>query len=262
MIGAQIKIADIDYKRTFQNIFPKALRKWEEMESPNLMIWFLQKMWDASLNAALGILELLSEENKGGLLCEITSLYGQEIRTLLNHYLSQDDLGKSIQVGELLMMQEGSKMLLSVRDVKVDYDSLLQSESVQSKIGDLAEQMAAWISGNSRLGQVAASSMNLAARAVVHIAPDEVEKQAIAVITKERYRTRILEIAKQALEKKWIYLALADIGLMRENGIVDLGDAGKIVPKGCSGRFPKDLEEALLDAVSVYLKQQLGKNVD
>lgn len=259
MIGAQIEIADIDYKRTFQNIFPKALTKWEEMENPHLMIRFLQKMGDASMTAALGILELLSEEEKGALLCEISSLYGQEIMLLLNNYLAGDDLGKNIQVGELLMMQDGGKMILSVRDIKIDYDSLLKNESVQDKIGDLAGQIAGRISRNSRLRQFAAGSAKLAASAAVHMAPEEVERQAIAVLRKEKYRTRFLEIAKQVLEKKGIYLSLADIALLRETNIVDSGEDIKVIEEECGSQISGDLEEALLEAVTAYLKQLLGK---
>ena len=265
MIGAQIKIADIDYQKTFQNVFPKALGKWKEMKNPNLMIRFLQKMGDASMTAALGILELLSEEDKGALLCEISNLYGQEIRIMLNHYLARDDLGKNIRVGELMMQQDGGKMILSVRDVEIDYNRLLQNESVQDKIGNLAGQVAARLSGNSRLKQLAADGANLAARAAVRLAPDEVEKKAITVIRKENYRSRLLEIAQQVLENKGIYLTLADIALLRETGVVDIegevdteGNRNKIAAE-CSSRFPKELEEALLDAVSAYLKQMLGE---
>ena len=259
MIHAIIKIREIDYETSFINLFPKVMEKWNQKEQKNLAVRFLQRMGDSSISIVLGTLSRMTERGKGELLSKLVNLYQQEFLTLLNRFLEKENLGNKIQIGSFCMgFNKREQLIISIRDVKADYNEILQNEKIQQKIRDFAGAKAAKIGGNSVFQQLAAGSVSIAAKFAVNLMPDETEKMAISVLERPENKSRILQLAEQAMEKNGLCVKLEDIRFKqvdaeRENHMVvenrerperSLENLG----------FSEELEEELLHAVTGYFK--------
>ncbi len=257
MIYAQIIIKEINYEKSFKNLFPLGIRKFRQLESSNLMIRFLLKMGDASMTAALGILELMDEKSKGELLCGLVNLYCQEIQSALNTLLQNDDLGKNICIGDICIEQgTDGQLLFLARNIKVDYASLAKNHKVKQKIRDYAGKAVkkTIFGGINILQKAAADGAGMVAEVAAGVAPKEVEKKAVSVINQEENKSRLLEMAEQVLKERGLCVELADLVFVQE--VFDTMWDGVIVDEAKEKKWElsAELEEGLLDAVTGYLK--------
>lgn len=65
MINAGIIVSEIDYEKSFANLFPIAIKKCSEIEKPGMAVRFLKKMGNAAMTAALGVMDRMTEKGKG-----------------------------------------------------------------------------------------------------------------------------------------------------------------------------------------------------
>lgn len=257
MINARIMISDIDYEKSFANLFPVGLEKCREMEKPNLAIRFLLKMGDASMEAALGILNRMDEKSKGELLCGLVNLYCREIQSALNALLQKDELGRNIYIGDIYMAQDAEGRLSLVGgNIKIDYGSLLKNDTVKQKIGDFAGNAIrkTMFGGSDALRKVVEETAGSVAEFAVGVAPDMAEKKALSVISGEENKNRLLHMAEQVLGEKGLCVNLEDFALIQEPFP---GIQGEVIVKDAKeGKFELSpaLEDELLDAVAGYLK--------
>lgn len=272
MIHAVIKIQEIDYEKSFTNLFPRVMEKLNQKEHKNLAVRFLQKMGDSSVPVVLGTLAGMTEKGKGELLIEIVNAYQQEFLVLLNHFLEKKNLGNQIQIGSFRMgWNKKGQMMIAIRDVKADYAEILQNDRVQQKIQDFAGAKAAKIGGSSVFQLLAANSVSAAAKFAANRMPDEVEKMAISVMEKPENKKRILNLAEQAMEKNGLCVKLEDISFRqadasRENvraagesaatsENAPAGEGGK-TERGLEGlELSSQLEEEILNAAAEYFKE-------
>jgi len=75
MISVNIKVVDIEYGRTFRQIFPPLKEKLSTMQSKNLLIRLFQKLDDVALPVLLGIMERLPGGAKDELLAMCLNIY-------------------------------------------------------------------------------------------------------------------------------------------------------------------------------------------
>lgn len=258
MVNAKITIREIHYEQSFANLFPMGMEKCRQMEAPNLAIRFLLKMGDASMTAALGILNLMNERSKGELLCSLVNLYCQEIRSALNVLLQKDELGKNICIGNICMAQdtEGHPVLIG-SNIKVDYSGLVKNDTVKQKIGDYASKtVKKTIFGEIDLFQkMAAEGAGFAAEIAAGLAPGEVEKKALLVMSQKENKNRMLHMAEQVLEEKGLCVKLGDFAFAQG---LDAKQQDKVAAHdGQERKFELSpaLEDELLDAVAGYLKK-------
>lgn len=257
MVNARIIIRDIDYEKSFANLFPIGLEKCRRMENPNLAIRFLLKMGDASMEAALGILNRMGEESKGELLCGLVNLYCREIQSALNALLQKDELGRNICIGDIYMAQDAAGRLSLVGgNIKIDYGSLLKNDTVKQKIGDFAGNAIrkTRFGASDTLLKVVKETAGSVAEFAVGAAPDLAEKKALSVISGEENKGRLLHMAEQVLKEKGLCVSLEDFAFVQE---AFPGRQGEVIVKDAKeGKFECSpaLEEELLDAVAGYLK--------
>ena len=64
MLSANIKITNIDYEKTFEQVFPLLREKISSLNSKNLIIRLFQKRDDAALSVLLDIMNRLTEDSK------------------------------------------------------------------------------------------------------------------------------------------------------------------------------------------------------
>lgn len=257
MINVRINISEIDYEKSFANFFPVGIEKCRKMENPNLAVRFLLKMGDASMTAALGILNLMEEKSKGELLCGLVNLYCREILSALNGFLQKDELGRNISIGDIYMVQDSEgRLSLAGRDIQVDYSSLMKDDTVKQKIGDYAgETMKKTIFGRSDvLRKVVEGTAGSVAEFAVRTAPDMTEKKLLSVMNKEENKKRLLHMAEQALEERGLCVSLEDFAFVQEMSSEIQGEAVVEDAKERKFELSPALEEELLSAVAKYLK--------
>lgn len=259
MLYAKITIREIDYERSFENLFPMGMQKCRKMENPNLAVRFLLKMGDASMTAAIGILNLINEKYKSELLCGLVNLYCWEIQSALNSLLQKDEMGKSISIGDIYMAVQdyGGQLTLIGSDIKVDYGSLAKNDIVKQKIGEFANQAVKknMFGGISPIQKVVADGAGFAAEVASFAAPKEVEKKILSVMNKKENKDRMLPMAEQVLAEKGLSLKLEDVVFVQGTSAVESEKERKFELSG-------ELEEELLDAVARYLKMLLENGTD
>lgn len=257
MINAEITIRDIDYEKSFANLFPVGLEKCKKIENPNLAIRFLLKMGDASMEAALGVLNRMEEKSKGELLCGLVNLYGREIQSSLNAVLQEDELGRNICIGDIYMTQDTEGWLsLMVGNIKIDYGSLLKNDTVKQKIGDIAGDAIrkTMFGGSDTLRKVVEETAGSVAEFAVGAAPNMAEKKALSVISRRENKNKMLHMARRVLEEKGLCVNLEDFAFAQEKYP---GMQGEVIGKNAKERkfeMSTTLEDELLDAVVGYLK--------
>lgn len=260
MINAEIVIKDIQYERSFENLFPMGIEKCKEMENPNLVVRFLLKMGDASMTAALGILNLTDKRSKNELLCGLANLYCREIQSTLNMLLQRDELGKNIQVGDIYMVSDyEGRLSFRGRNIQVDYGSLAKNDTVRQKIGDYASEIVkkSRFGGGELLQRIAAGGAGLAAGVAAEIAPQEVEKKVLSIMNRAENKSRLLKMTEQVLEDRGLCLKLEDFIFVQEDAQDIRDDVDRKSEKERKFELSPETEEGLLDAVVGYLKRKL-----
>lgn len=260
MIHANITLKEIHYEKSFANLFPMGMQKCRQMETPNLVIRFLLKMGDASMTAALGILNLMDEKCKGELLCGLVNLYCKEILSALNGLLEKDELGRNICIGDIYMAQDSEgRLSLIGRNIKVDYSSLTKNDTVKQKIGDYAGKAIkkTIFGGNDALRKVVEDAAGSMAEFAVGVAPEMVEKKALSVMNQTENKNRLLHMAEQVLEEKGLYVGLEDFTFVQET-VAEI-QSKEVIEDTKERKFELSpvLEEELLGAVAGYLKMLL-----
>ncbi|MFG6331433.1 MAG: hypothetical protein K1W28_06330 [Lachnospiraceae bacterium] len=261
MIYAKITIREIDYEKSFVQLFPAAMKKCEEMEDPGLVIRFLRKMGHASMTAALGILGQVPQRGKEELLCGIVNLYSQEIRSALNGFLEKDDYGKNVRLGNISMERDaqGCKTL-SVRDIEVNYSGLMKEPAFRQAMETFIKGKTSGMTFAGGLlakgGSLLAKGADLAARLAADTIPDDmIEKGLLSLAEMEQNKARLLSVAAQKLEENGLCLELEDIALMRESSDVEADGQASEPPAVRGFADSAELEEVLLDTVVGYLKK-------
>ena len=257
MINVRINISEIDYEKSFANLFPVGIEKCRKMDNPNLAVRFLLKMGDASMTAALGILNMMEEKSKGELLCGLVNLYCREILSALNELLQKDELGRTICISDIYMAQDSEgRLSLEGRNIRVDYSGLMKNDTVKQKIGDYAgKKIKKTIFGGSDvLRKVVEDTAGSVAEFAVGAAPDMAEKKVLSVMNKEENKNRLLHMAEQVLEERGLFVGLEDFAFVREM-VSEIQDKA-VVEDAKERKFELSpvLEEELLGAVAGYLK--------
>lgn len=252
MIHAKIIISEINYEKSFANLYPDGMKRLNEIEEPNRAVRFLKKMGDVSMAAALGVMDQMTEKGKGELLCALGNLYHEEIQAALKSYLEKNELGKNVQFGNIFLTQDSAGYLaLFGYDIKVNYSGLAENAKVQDKIKDIAGNMVSGISKISWLKEAAADGAGFAAKAAAKIAPDEIEKLGISILEKPENKKKLLSWAAQVLSEKGLCLKLENCVFSQESNLIECGaDSSEVKNIG----FSEELEEELSNAVVRYLK--------
>lgn len=264
MIHVRINISEIDYEKSFANLFPMGMQKCRKMENSNLAVRFLLKTGDASMAAALGILNLMDEKSKGELLFELVNLYCREILSALDGLLQKDELGRNICIGDIYMAQDSEgRLSLIGRNIKVDYSGLMKNNSVKQKIGDYAGKTIkkTIFGGSDTLRKVVEETAGSVAEFAVGVAPDMAEKKVLSVMNKEENKNRLLHMAEQVLEERGLCVRLEDFVFVQEM-CSEIQDKA-VVEEAKERKFELSpaLEEELLNAAAGYLKMLLENSV-
>lgn len=254
MITAKIDIGSIDYEKNFKELFPVMMKKLETVDNKNLALRFLMNMGEASMTAVLGILEKLDERAKGEILCGIIRLYGREIVYRLNEILKKDEIGRNINISQILLLQDSEKMELYAYGAKVNYQGLLENQDIQKKVKDAAENMVQGLGGLFQ--EAVGNNAGILAKAAARITPGGVERVGLNVLQKENVKRQLLKLCEKALHDKGVWLDLIDFNLEQadiKQEVIDTIQENTEIKE----LFSEELEEKILNAVVDYIKPLL-----
>lgn len=222
MISINIKVVDIEYERTFQQIFPFLKEKLGTAESKNLLICLFQKLDDAALSVLLGIMERLQEGTKYELLAMCLNAYSGRICEILNAELAKHPYGKHLKIGRVFTIHEGKALYLRVDQIQVDYKGLVK-ETVTGKMGSVASLLVG----------------------------EKLEKLALEFLWTEESRQKLIELMQDALGKYGFAMGLADIQMMK-----DTEEYGDFIEEEAHLKLNDRMETDILDALAGYLRDR------
>lgn len=224
MLSASIKISNIDYEKTFRQIFPVIRDKIGSMESKNIILRLFQKLDDATLPVLLSVMIRLSEETKNELLVWCLNGYSLKIKEMLNEELVKSTFGKYLTVGCVSAVQKNNNIYLWIGQVKADYKSL-----VKEKIG-------------GKFGGIAAS-----------FPIEKLGKMGMELLGTDKSKQKLMTLAKSTLDKYGFVMELNDLQLMQDTE--ELIDA---VDSEVHLEMSDKAEEDIVDALAGYLKDKVA----
>ncbi len=245
MIDAVIAIGEIDYMRSFQALFPMVCDKCQSMETENYLVRLLQKVGNASTPVLTALLAPLPEGQKRELLCSLAGAFGPDLTKALNHVLAKDKVGQGLQLGGTALTPEGEEMFLSLSGIQVDYKTILHSETVREKAAWTADHLLRGYIGKPMAQRIAKKGVDHAA-ALAGAMPGTSERVVLSVLEQPKTQAAILRLAEDALESRGLCLRL--LGMRFQ--------PSRPAPAPVRQRlhFSHELEEALLDSLSAYLR--------
>lgn len=227
MLSASIKISNIDYEKTFRQVFPVVKDKIGSMESQNMIIRFFQKLDDAALPVLLGVMIRLPEETKNELLVQCMNAYSFKIKEKLNEELAQNAFGKYLTVGCVSVVRKNNNLHLWITQVKADYKALMK-EKLGGKLG----------------GIVAFSPM------------EKLESMGIKLLRTDAGKQKLMTLAKSTLEKYGFVMELDDIQLMQ-----DKEEPVDVMEGEVRLELSDKIKTDIMDALAGYLKDKTANEV-
>lgn len=224
MLSVNIKVVDIEYERTFQQIFPLLKEKLGAAESKNLLIRLFQKLDDAALPVLLGIMKRLPESTKDELLAMCLNTYSGRICEMLNAELAKHPYpyGKFLKIGCVSIVQENEALYLWIGQVQVDYKGLVK-ETMTGKMGGIVSMFVG----------------------------EKLERLALELLFTEENKQKLIELAQDTLGEYGFYMGLADIRMMKDTeGYEDSVEAEAHL------ELTEGMEEDILDALAGYLRNR------
>ena len=222
MLSADIKISNIDYEKTFRQVFPVIRDRLGSMESPNMVIRLFQKLDDAALPVFLGVMIRLPEETKNELLVQCLNAYSLKIKEKLNEELVKSTFGKYLTLGYVSAVRENNNLYLWIGQVKIDYKAL-----VKEKLG-------------GGLGGVAA-----------FFPIERLEKMGMELLWTDENKQKLMKLAKSTLDKYGFTMELDDIQLVQ-----DKEEPVDTVECEVHLELSDEVETDILDALAGYLKDK------
>lgn len=221
MLSTSIKISNIDYEKTFQQVFPVVREKIGSMKSKKMIIRLFQKLDEAALPVLLGVMIRLPERAKNELLVQCLNTYSPMIKEKLNEELIKNSFGKYLTVGRISAVQEDNSLYLWIGQTKVDYKGI-----VKEKFGKFAN--------------------------ITAILPmEKLEKTGMELLWTNKSQQMLISLVKSILDKYGFVMELDDVQLMQ-----DEEESVDAIECEVHLELSDKLETDILNALADYLKDQ------
>lgn len=222
MISVNIKIVNIDYEKTIQQIFPFMREKLHSLDSVNMVIRLFQKLDDAALPVLLGIINRMPENTKNELLSVCLNTYSSKICQKLNEELTKHPYGKFLRVNRISIVREQEYLYLWLGQIQVNYKGLVK-EKISGRWGSLASLFVG----------------------------ERLEKMALELLWTEESKRKLIELAQNSFDKYGFAMSLADIQMVKDKEEpVDTIESEERL------ELTNEMTEDILDALAGYLKEK------
>lgn len=256
MINVYIKVDEINYEKTAEAMLEKALKKWQIQRPEGRITGFLYILGDAALPALMGMLSGLTEKQKDELLFILSYRYEVELQSAISKFIQGSTYGKDITISSVnAETSEDGTMLLAARGISVDYNGLVHSDPIKDKLRKAADKLPQISFGNTGLRDLAAGGAAVLAAGLTRVAPEQIEKRIIALISQIDNKKRMLDYAAQILGEKGIYVSIKEVifeQVTEEEAILQAREVRQM-----DGTIPDELEKTLWESIGTYLRDTI-----
>jgi hypothetical protein len=253
-----MKIGKIDYDKSFLALFPKLLKKLKVIENPSFSTRFLVKIGAESQEMFLGIMQRLSQETKDEFLHFALSIYRDEWISKMKELLGNHPYGQNISFDTILLDRDtDGHLCIYVQDLIIDYKKMMGNEGVRQKAADMVDgyvenyidesTLTHWIKRHTP------KALDMAAR----FPPSIIESSLLSFLSKGNNKQKLIETLVSTMNANGIYAELLSTEFIKM-GTDNLQCESIIFPSGQTIEMPEDLANALLDALSSYIKEIMG----
>lgn len=250
MLQIKLTLKDIDYESVVKMVYPTLLRKVTETPSRNLPVRLIRELGEDGEKVLVALMAKLPQNAKNQLVCHCLSSYGTALTEKLNEYLREDSWGKAFVLGNCTAELDNGKLVLTARNVQVDFKAILKEASESKNL----EKIAGRVVGNGLLGAFAAKAAakvaEQAAQATEAMTPEELEAAGIALLNKDSVQKKLMDVITKALAKKNIPLTIEEIS-------VESCDLVLLPEENVQSilNLPQELEDALIKALADFLRE-------
>lgn len=256
MINVYIKVDEINYEKTAEAMLEKALKKWQIQRPEGRITGFLYILGDAALPALMGMLSGLTEKQKDELLFILSYRYEVELQSAISKFIQGSTYGKDITISSVnAETSEDGTMLLAARGISVDYNGLVHSDPIKDKLRKAADKLPQISFGNTGLRDLAAGGAAVLAAGLTRVAPEQIEKRIISLISQIDNKKRMLDYAAQILGEKGIYVSIKEVifeQVTEEEAILQAREVRQM-----DGTIPDELEKTLWESIGTYLRDTI-----
>lgn len=256
MINVYIKVDEINYEKTAEAMLEKVLKKWQIQRPEGRITGFLYILGDAALPALLGMLSGVTDKQKNELLYILSYRYEEELQSAISKFIQGSTLGKDITIGSVgTEYGDGGTMLLAARGINVDYNGLVNSDPVRNKLQKAADRLPHVSFGTIGLRGLAAGGAALFADGLTRVAPGQIEKKIISLVSQIDNKKKMLDYAAQILEEKGIFVSIQDVIFEQVTEEEEEMQAREV--RQMDGTIPEELEKVLWESIGTYLRDTI-----
>ena len=256
MINVYIKVDEINYEKTAEAMLEKALKKWQIQRPEGRITGFLYILGNAALPALMGMLSGLTEKQKDELLFILSYRYEVELQSAISKFIQGSTYGKDITISSVnAETSEDGTILLAARGISVDYNGLVHSDPIKDKLRKAADKLPQISFGNTGLRDLAAGGAAVLAAGLTRVAPEQIEKRIISLISQIDNKKRMLDYAAQILGEKGIYVSIKEVifeQVTEEEAILQAKEVRQM-----DGTIPDELEKTLWESIGTYLRDTI-----
>jgi hypothetical protein len=247
-----MKIESIDYDKTFRALFPKLVGKLKTVENPRFSIRFLRKMGEEVPDAFQGVLNRLSQRDKDEFLLFAVRWYRAEWIVRLKDFLSGHFYGKNLDFDDIsLARDDGEGMVLLVKNLVVDYRGLMESGDVERKANELVNGLVEK-RPEGGLKTLLKLGVPTALRIAKRLPTGLIDSGVLSFLRDDANKRRVVETLTNAVCENGAHMIISDAEFVRANA--DAGEADEPGHAEDAPELPESLADALLDALSGYIK--------
>lgn len=251
MLNVEFIIERIDYEKSFIHLFPLLMKRCRQMEEKNFVVRLLLRIGSETQNAALGILNHLDEQTKNEIICHFFAAYTPEIVSEINAALKKEEIGKFVQIKDIVLIQQKEALYLSIRQIEIN-SGVMKVPAVKEKINETAREHIGNLFG---FGKWIANHADSFSTLAVSVAPESVQKFIVNYFSKEAVKGKMLMMVENIVREKGLFLELRDMELHNneeETDVIVVSDT-----EGTLQKLPDAWEDKLIDAIADYLKSIL-----
>ena len=256
MINVYIKVDEINYEKTAEAMLEKALKKWQIQRPEGRITGFLYILGNAALPALMGMLSGLTEKQKDELLFILSYRYEVELQSAISKFIQGSTYGKDITISSVnAETSEDGTILLAARGISVEYNGLVHSDPIKDKLRKAADKLPQISFGNTGLRDLAAGGAAVLAAGLTRVAPEQIEKRIISLISQIDNKKRMLDYAAQILGEKGIYVSIKEVifeQVTEEEAILQAKEVRQM-----DGTIPDELEKTLWESIGTYLRDTI-----
>lgn len=257
MLCVKIEIISADYEASGKNLLARTLPGLREdngeKQSAGLIVRLLRRLDEKGPDILADLLRYLPDSGKSRLISELANHYRENLCDMVNEALMENELGKNISVGILELEPSGEGIMLKAQRVRINYRGVMEHELIQRKIADSAEKYA----NQTIVGKLPAvtefvkRNAGAAMKVVSSLAPKEVEKKVLSMLTSSERQEKMAAFLERILEQQGLVVKIGQIMISEDESSEENISA-------CHSEsaffLSEESEELVLDGLAAYLR--------